>query len=117
MSLAHWMAIAALAAAYGGATAQEKPLPPAPAAAAPVKYASAFDGYRQMEEGNAPSIEVWRAANDQVKTLGGHAGHMKAASNGASTASTPEGATAPAAGKAMPADHGNHGMDHQTEGK
>ncbi|WP_334187086.1 hypothetical protein [Noviherbaspirillum sp.] len=128
MLLVRWMAIATLAAAHGAVAAQEpsRPLNPADAAGptAPMKYESAFDNYQQMQEGNEPSIEVWRAANNEMRELGGHAGHIKgiAPAPSAKAESKPAEAAASAtpAEKAMPAghgNHGNHGMDNKTKGK
>lgn len=40
-------------------------------------YDSAFAGYRPMQEDGEPSIKQWRALNDEVARVGGHAGAIK----------------------------------------
>ncbi|GGC01665.1 hypothetical protein GCM10007205_08630 [Oxalicibacterium flavum] len=42
-------------------------------------YRSAFDNYLPHTDPSSPSLERWRAANDEVGRLGGHAGHIDAA--------------------------------------
>ena len=44
----------------------------------PAQYRSAFDAYFPHQDGTAPSLSNWRAANDLVGVLGGHAGHAEA---------------------------------------
>lgn len=39
-------------------------------------YRSAFVGYRTAVEPAPPSEQTWRAANESVGNLNGHAGHM-----------------------------------------
>ncbi|MDW8468954.1 MAG: hypothetical protein RML56_08295 [Burkholderiales bacterium] len=67
----------ALAAAFAaGAAAREvaRPHPADPAAGAkPPARTSAFEDYRPYSE---PELARWREANDEVRRLGGHAGHV-----------------------------------------
>lgn len=106
MSLARWMSIAALAAAPVAVTAQEKspPMDPAdPAHATPsFHYASAFSNYQQIAEEKESPDKVWRAANNEMEQLGGHAGHIKA--------------SAPAASKDEAAPM-HHDMGHKNKGQ
>lgn len=67
----------ALAVSAGAALAQgDKPRDASdPKAKAPaVQYRSAFPDYRSFRE---PEAANWREVNDQVKSLGGHRGHVK----------------------------------------
>lgn len=38
-----------------------------------IQYRSAFEGYQPYRD---PLVVKWRDANDDVKTFGGHAGHL-----------------------------------------
>lgn len=109
MSLVRWMAIATLAAAPVAAMAQEKsrPMDPAnPAEAVPAfRYASAFSNFQPMPDEKESPDKVWRAANDEMEGLGGHAGHIKAPSTSAPAASHSDAAPP------------HHGMDHKSKGK
>jgi len=75
--LKHTCVAAALALAAGAAPAQSRPGPDDPRAAAPPPaHASAYEGYRPFRE---EEMAPWREVNDEVGRLGGHSGHMKAA--------------------------------------
>lgn len=121
MSLIRWTAIAMLVVAPVAVAAQEntRPMDPSNPAveSASFAYESALSGYRSMpEDGEAPK-SVWRAANDEMASLGGHAGHLKGAPGDASPspqADIPQ--VAPKA-KTMPAGHAGHGMDQNNKGK
>lgn len=109
MSLGRWMAIAMLVAAPIAATAQENsrakdPTDPT-AAAVPARYESAFGRYQPLVESEESPVQAWRAANDEMGKLGGHAGHMNRAEAGGGPPDTP------ASGQA------HHGMEHQSKGK
>lgn len=69
----------ALAACFAGSAAAQNPARPDPAdpkASAPVRpYVSAFEGYRPY---NNPEIARWRAVNEEMGRLKGHAGHVPA---------------------------------------
>lgn len=69
----------ALAACFAGGAAAQNPARPDPAdpkASAPMRpYASAFDGYRPYDD---PEIARWRAVNEEMGRLKGHAGHVPA---------------------------------------
>lgn len=63
---------------------------PAEAAAAvmPYEYKSVFQDYRPMiDSGEAPET-VWRAANEEVGRIGGHAGYMRSAQDVEGSAAT-----------------------------
>ena len=94
----------------GGAPAvlaQSLPATPAMATKAPANigvepYRSAFEGFRPW---NDDAAQDWRRVNDEMKQLGGHTGHLRAAP----IADKPAGATGnpmtrevPAPGGAMP---------------
>lgn len=121
MSLIRWMAFAMLVAAPIAVVAQEntRPMDPSNPAAksASFAYESALSGYRPMPEEDEAPKNVWRAANDEMAGLGGHAGHLEDASGAASP--SPQSGSTPAAPKAdtMPAGHAGHGMDQKSKGK
>lgn len=97
MQLAHWVAIATLAALpFAAAHAQERAKTPDPtdpgAAVRSAAYESAFNGYQAANETSEPPEKLWRTVNDEMGRLGGHVGHTKA----------------PAAHESMPAGHGMH---------
>lgn len=79
-------AVALLAAIAGSAHAQQ-PAPPDPAVpSVPVAkpaYQSVFTDYRPWAEGTP---DRWRAANEEVGRLRGHAGHVKPAAEPPATA-------------------------------
>jgi hypothetical protein len=80
--------------------AQAPPAPPATAGQASTNgraepYRSAFEGFRPWTD-DAPLD--WRRVNDEMKQLGGHAGHLRAAPS----AGRPAGATANPAARDMP---------------
>jgi hypothetical protein len=107
MSPGHWMAIAALLAAPIATTAQEKRADPTDpsAAAAPYRYESAFRRYQPVSETEESPAQAWRAANDEMGRLGGHAGHVKGAE------------AADGSADSAPSGQAHHGMDHQNKGK
>lgn len=69
-----------LLAGFASAVAAQQAAPRDPAnPATPVPkpvYESAFAGYRPWSE---PDTGRWREANEEVRRLGGHAGHVKPA--------------------------------------
>jgi hypothetical protein len=80
----------ALAASFaGGAIGQAavRPDPADPKANAPVRpYISAFDGYRPYDD---PEIARWRAVNEEMGRLKGHAGHVPASAPAKAGAAIP----------------------------
>lgn len=95
------ISVFALAAAFAaGAAAQQsaRPHPADPGAPAkPPAWESAFEDYRPYEE---PAIARWREVNDEMRRLGGHAGHVQG--------SVPPRDSAPQAAK--PGAHSNGGV-------
>ena len=81
MSSKQWLALAAWVFMPFAATAQQKQVQLHPADAnAPVSaigYVSAFKTYRASHDESATPDKLWRAANEEMGRLGGHAGHMK----------------------------------------
>lgn len=63
----HWLAamLCAVTGAVGAQAGRTEPL-----------YRSAFDGYRSLR---ADEPVDWKRANDEMKGLGGHAGHLRGA--------------------------------------
>lgn len=113
MSSKKWLALAAWALLPFAATAQEKhsSATPAPAAASAraLDYQSAFSDYRSFNEEDATPDKLWRPANDEMGTLGGHAGHMKVAPAVTTSRNEPP-AVQPSGGR----DHSkHHGGSHQ----
>jgi len=72
------------------APALPNPLDPAAATAAPA-YQSAFQHYIVMPETKTSTEAAWRAANDEVARLKGHAGHIRDASDKTPAADMPAG--------------------------
>ncbi len=102
MSIPHWLAAAALIGAFPlAATAQQaqQPLNPvdADAPVSSASYVSAFKNYRASSEDEATPDKVWRRANDEMQSLGGHAGHMKEAGAVAATETSTANAKGPQA--------------------
>lgn len=62
----------------------------------PISYRSAFAGYQPMQEPAEPSIERWRALNDEVARVGGHAGAIKDDASPENGAGGKEDASSPA---------------------
>ena len=74
------LAIAALAIPLTGIAAQNNQAldpsnPAAESSGAP--YESAFTGYRAWQDIKVSPVEGWRAANDEMARIGGHAGQIK----------------------------------------
>jgi hypothetical protein len=81
----------ALAALFAGALAAQQPARPDPAdpkAAVPAqRYESVFKTYRPYID---PELARWREANEEVRRVGGHVGHVpKAAQQGKPAAKAP----------------------------
>lgn len=81
MSSKKWLALAAWAILPLAAAAQEKHSSASQGSAAisggSMGYQSAFADYRPFNEEAAMPDKLWRAANDEMGSLGGHAGHIK----------------------------------------
>lgn len=113
-----WFALGMLALLPLVATAQQDSsrelLQPGPLeASAPVRapsYASAFKDYRAAADSQDAPDQAWRAANDEVGRLGGHAGHIRknAESSPVAQVSSP----APARMMPMPVRPMGHGKHH-----
>jgi len=89
---------AALAASCAIATAQEGSSGPAK-----VEYRSSFEDYRPW---SAEPLRDWRAVNDEVERLGGHAGHLRSS---AADERKPEAPASPPQQQREP--HGGHGKE------
>jgi hypothetical protein len=81
MPLAHWIAMAVLAMLPPAVAAQgkSKNVDPADSAVAvpPIAYRSAFKGDQPLSDPTESPQQLWRAANDAMSRLGGHAGHVR----------------------------------------
>lgn len=79
MSFSHWISVAALAVLPLAATAQQPQRQPNPADAnafVPTStYVSAFKNHHAGTDELASPDKLWRAANEEVQTEGGHAGY------------------------------------------
>lgn len=67
-----------------------------------VEYRSAFESYRSYSD---PPAAKWRDANDEVRAIGGHAGHL--VKPGTAGASKPGNISAPAR-ETKPGGHEGH---------
>lgn len=115
MSSNKWLALAAWALLPVAASAQQdhsSPSPSQPAvSSSTLGYQSAFADYRPFEEDTPTPDKVWRAANEEMGVLGGHAGHMKdAAVVNPSAASAPDRAAVRQSGSM---DHSKHHGGHK----
>jgi hypothetical protein len=76
-----WLALAAWASLPIAAAAQQDPAASRPdhakTHAGAIAYQSAFEHYRAIGDESETPDAAWRAANDEMAKLGGHAGHMK----------------------------------------
>jgi len=73
-------ALSAMAAVAAVAQGESRPDPAAPQSAAqPLKYESAFEGFRPFQEQDVAS---WRDVNDEVARVGGHVGVLKSGREG-----------------------------------
>lgn len=101
MTLEQCLAIGVLASLPFAAIAQPAPQkadPLSATATAPESaYVSAFKDYRAATDEQATPDKAWRAANDEVARLGGHAGHVR---SDAPATSSPA--------QSSPANHGKH---------
>jgi len=81
MTLKLWLAAGVLTSLSFGAIAQQAAQTPDPLdanAAVPAStYESAFKNYQDVAENQTSPDKIWRAANDEMARLGGHAGHME----------------------------------------
>jgi hypothetical protein len=86
---------AALAASCAFTTAQESS-----SGQAKVEYRSSFEDYRPW---SAEPLRDWRAVNDEVERLGGHAGHLRSSAVGERK---PEASATPPQQRDLHGDHG-----------
>ncbi|HYD60498.1 MAG TPA: hypothetical protein VEC35_09100 [Noviherbaspirillum sp.] len=82
MSFLHYSIALATAMLSLFASAQQKYAAPSPAdgeATVPqIVYQSAFNSYQSSSEEQATPDKTWRASNDEMGRLKGHAGHLSA---------------------------------------
>ena len=98
-------ALSALAVGAADAQGESRPDPAAPQSAAPpLKYESAFDGFRPFQEQDVAS---WREVNEEVARVGGHMGVLKSGQASEGTDRQEENGAEP--GKMMPGHQGMHG--------
>ena len=122
MSIAPWMVIAALAILPLAVSAQNQPKAADPAEpGAPLLYESAFASYQTSSESVQSPDKNWRAINDEMGRLGGHAGHTKEAAAAREKLFSPNAPTPPKApGDEMPKSEPmppGHSMKHKSEGQ
>lgn len=113
MSSNKWLALAAWALVPVAAIAQQdhsrySSSQPAVSGSTP-GFQSAFADYRPFGDDSSTPDKVWRAANEEMGVLGGHAGHMKDAPESAA-ASAPERAAVTRSGSM---DHSKHHGGHK----
>ena len=90
--------------------AQPRPDPADPAVQVPAaEYRSSFAGYRPLGE---EAVGDWRAANDEVRRIGGWREYAREAQGAADKPGA--GAPKPAAGAPKPAPGGHSGHGHHT---
>ncbi len=111
-----WLAIAAIVLAppaFAASDAAQENDPSSPAAStSSVHYTSVLESYRPVAEDDAAPDQVWRAANEEVGRIGGHAGYMKTQEPSSPAAHKQE-APSSQAPKPATTNHGSHhGMHH-----
>lgn len=109
MSLFYYLSVLAMAAMPAAAAAQAAPSANAADAGAVVaahEYKSAFESYQSMADSDATPASAWRAANDEVGRIGGHAGSMRSAQESAARAKDSAAEWSPVA------PHTGHGGHH-----
>jgi hypothetical protein len=99
------LALAAQAQSSGGPT-------DIAAAVTTYEYRSAFQDYRAMADESEAPAKVWRAANDEVGRIGGHAGYMKSAQGTEGSASASKDSTADWLPFTPHSGHGGHHGSH-----
>ena len=113
MSFSFWPKAAVLALLPVAAIAQQGQATGPADANAPVPalgYVSAFTNYRILTDKPASPDALWRAANEEVGRNDPHVGH------GAMPVMKAQPA-APQSSSVQPDPHGNHGVDHDMQGK
>ena len=99
------VALSALAAGAAVAQGESKPDAAAPKSAAqPLKYESAFEGFRPFQE---QEVASWRGVNEEVARVGGHAGVLKSGPESSRTDSQEK--NGPESGKMMGGHQEMHG--------
>lgn len=103
MQMKYWLTSLAWLPLAAGAQQAIQAADPADARATvpPLRYESAFNDYRGVPDEEKTPDHHWRAVNDAVRNLGGHAGHLKA---GGSTAAESHSSSR----SSMPPQHGKH---------
>ncbi len=96
MKVIHWLAV--LVCAFAG-------LARAQGARTEPRYQSAFDGFRNWRTDEPVD---WKRANDEMRTLGGHAGHLR----GTPTAGARRPAPAGPREQVKPPSSGGSGIHH-----
>jgi hypothetical protein len=116
MSIAYYLSIVVLTAAPMIVVAQtQSPVDPAEVAAAvmPQEYKSAFQDYRPMVDAGEAPWQNWRAANDEVGRIGGHAGYMPSAQDADANTAAPKDVSAEWLPYTPHSEHsGHHGGHH-----
>lgn len=78
MSFSHWLSAALLALPLAAAAQQKQPDPGDANSVVPAPvYDSAFENFQAVADENQSPDKSWRAANDEMQRLGGHAGHLR----------------------------------------
>lgn len=114
MSIQTWLALAAMAVAPVAASARQDHLASPDRKSSITGYPSAFADYKRFAEDDETPDTRWRAANEQMGKLGGHAAHMKSdgTTPGAPTPQLKPANTVPKADSAVDGDadvgHGKH---------
>ena len=86
-------------------------------------YESAFEGYRSWQDIKLSPVQGWRAANDEMARVGGHAGQIKDVPDAAASTtqkSVPVGGPAPTSPTPVPVPvpvPPKHDMKNMKEGK
>ncbi len=99
------LAVFAASAAYGQPPAAPRD-PTDPQARVPaLEYRSAFENYRPYRDS---PVTNWRASNEEVRAIGGHAGHLATPDGARNRAVKPEAKDSLPAEKPKSGGHGGH---------
>lgn len=80
-----WLAVAVILVTPMTTSAQSNPPEKTETTAAAPTYQSAFTNYQGFTEDEETPDTKWRAVNEEMAQLGGHAGHLKGGSTGLSS--------------------------------
>jgi hypothetical protein len=96
-----------------GAQSGDRPDPADPSVPGAVfRYESAFEGYQDVQD---RKLTPWKDANEEMRRLGGHAGHARPGASTDGAERKPTSPQPPAPGGKEDSVPSGHGMDHKMD--